>query len=85
MSIFNKKPKMSPEEKEIKEVEPMGKYAGLSLENFLKIFEYVKYTKKKWFTVSVEILLDIHSIMPSSLCLFNSMSLALYEIYSGIS
>ena len=51
MSIFNKKPKMSPEEKEIKEVEPIGKYTGLSLENFLKIFEYVKYTKKKWFTV----------------------------------
>ena len=59
MSIFNKKPKMPPEEKEINEVEPMGKYTGLSLENFLKIFEYVKYTKKKWFTVSVEILSDI--------------------------
>ena len=59
MSIFNKKPKMSPEEKEIKEVEPIGKYTGLSLENFLKIFEYVKHTKKKWFTVSVEILSDI--------------------------
>ena len=58
MSIFNKKPKMSPEEKEIKEVEPIGKYTGLSLENFLKIFEYVKYTKKKWFAVSVEKILD---------------------------
>ena len=31
----------------------MENYAGLSLENFLKIFEYVKYTKKKWFSVQV--------------------------------
>ena len=56
MSIFGKKPNVTPEEKEIK---PMGKYTGLSLENFLKIFEYVKYTKKKWFTVTVEKLLEI--------------------------
>ena len=31
----------------------MENYMGLSLENFLKIFEYVKYTKKKWFMVEV--------------------------------
>lgn len=42
-------------ENEEEEIDTMENYTGLSLENFLKIFEYVKYTKKKWFSVQVTV------------------------------
>ena len=57
---FSKPPKFRPpvtnppaKENEEEEINTMEKFTGLSLENFLKIFEYVKYTKKKWFSVQV--------------------------------